>query len=236
MEKNGYSCLLGVLKITGTGIVAQNLREVLDSAKFQKLPDFKELDPNLPGDISKWFTGVFNPWFASISRNLTTGGSEAELVAPGYSEHLNQIITGLYVARAFYAKTADSEFVSALKILALYKAAICEEIAKSIVFAFETAVFQYGNELKGRTIETTIASAYTGSTPERFNWNGNVLVNHAKYDEIKIMGNPTDNQNQVGNCSGSKQYLPWVFCAAFGLIAWASAAKDTNQKQQRSNK
>lgn len=236
MEKNWYSCLLESLEISGTGIVAENLREVLNTAMFQKLPESKELDPNLSGDVNMWFTAVFNPWFTSISGGLTTGNSEAELVSPGYCEQLNKIIIGLYVARAFYAKTADSEFVTALKVLALYKAAVCEEIAKSIVFAFEKAAFQYGNELKGRTIETTIASIYTGSTPERFIWNGNVLVNHVKYQDLKIMGNPTDNQNQVGNCSGSNQYLPWVFCAAFGLIAWASAAKETNQKQQRSTK
>ena len=150
---------------------------------------------------------------------------------------INKIITALFVARSYYAKVADSEFNSSLKNVGLYKAAICEEIAKSLALAFEEALRQYGNTIEGKIMESTIASIYTGSTPEKFIWNGNVIVNHVKYENLKVMQTlKNTTPEEPVNCSGEKQYLPWVFCAAFGLIAWASAAKESKQQQRSSNK
>lgn len=206
-----YNRLLATLEISGTGIVAEKLRTVLNSRAFQNLPVIKELDPVLSSDVTVWFTSVFNPWFAQLSGTLTVGNSQEELTSISYANHINKIILALLVARSYYAKVADGEYMTSLKNEGQYKAAICEEIAKSVGYAFEQALLQFGSRLEGRSIEITVASEYKGSTPEKFSWNGNVLVNHVKYEDIKIMADTTENQNPNGNCNGSKQYLPWSF-------------------------
>ena len=175
-----YKGLIGTIEISGSGIVSRNLETILDNALFQKLPVIRDLDASLTIDVTHWFETIFNPWFASLSVPLTVENDIAGLTSSKYTTSINKIITALFVARSYYAKVADSEFNSSLKNVGLYKAAICEEIAKSLALAFEEALRQYGNTIEGKIMESTIASIYTGSTPEKFTWNGNVIVNHVK--------------------------------------------------------
>lgn len=159
-----YNRLLGTIEISGSGIVSRNLETILDNALFQKLPVVSDLDASLTLDITQWFETVFNPWFASLSASLTVENDIAQLTSPRYTTSINEVITALFIARAYYAKVADGEFTTSLKNVGLFKVAICEEIAKSLSLAFEEALKQYGNTIEGKTMESTIASIYTGST------------------------------------------------------------------------
>jgi len=226
MKSNWYSRLKCNLEITTAGIVAVSLRTIFTGNKFQNVPKTRDLDSNIPADITQWFTVVLNPWFGKLSAELGVNNTVRELTDPTYTDKINSIITALYVARTYYAKQADASYITSLKTVAIYKAALCEELAKAIGAAYEGALLQFGAEIKGKTRITTIASSYEGTGPENFKWDGDYLVNHVQYENIEVM----DNQEETKETKRTKDLLPWVFTAAFGLIAWSAAAAKSNSK------
>lgn len=223
MENNWYTRLKCDLEITTAGIVAVTLRTLFSGNQFQNLPVTRDLDSNIQRDITEWFTAIFNPWFGKLSASLVVNNTVQELTDTTYSEKINNIITALYVARTYYAKQADSSYITSLKGVALYKAALCEELAKTIGAAYEHALQQFGTKKMEKTRISTIASTYEGVGPEYYNWGGDYIVNHVQYENIEVMAEETTKEK------GTKDYLPWVITAAFGLIAWSAAAAKTSK-------
>lgn len=227
MKSNWYTRLKCELEITTAGIVAVSLRTIFSSNQFQNLPVSRDLDSNIREDITQWFTAKFNPWFGKMSASLSVNNSLRELSDPTYSDKINSIITALYVARTYYAKQADSSYITSLKAVALYKAAMCEELAKSIGAAYELALRQFGNGIEGKTRISTVASTYEGTGPENYKWDGDYLVNHVQYENIEVMAEETTEETKGKR---TRDLLPWVFTAAFGLIAWSAAAAKSSSK------
>lgn len=233
MENTWYTRLKAQLQINATGIVAENLRSTLAAGIFQSATSpfggQGALDVQVSNDVAQWFNAKFKPWFYQLTSSLTVENEVSELTSSTYANLINEAVAALFVARSYYAKKADETIYTSLKNVALYKALFCEEAAQSIAFAYEQALRQYGG-FEGKERMTTVASEHEGSTPENFNWNNNhVLVNHVKFENVTIMEGENNQQQQQQNCSGNGQYLPWVICAAFGIIAWSAAAKKSNQ-------
>jgi len=216
METNWYHHLKCKLEITAAGIVAATLHTFFSGNQFQKLPATRDLDSNIEKDVTQWFNGSFNPWFSKLSAGLTVNNTVTELTASSYLEKINSIITALFVARTYYAKQADSSYITSLKSVALYKAAMCEELAKAIGAAYQYESNKFGCEIIEKTSISTIASTYEGSGPVNYKWDGEYLVNHFQYKKTGVMEETKDKK--------TKDYLPWVISAGFFLIAWSAAA------------
>ena len=209
------------IKITSAGIVAVNIRAAIEAEMFQDLPKYSHIDVSLSSDIREWFDNVLNPWFGELSRGLTVDNNLNELINSSYTDNINRIITSLFVANSYYQVQAESNYLSSsLKNVSLYKAGLCEQLAKTIVYAYEEALKQFGSNIQGKTVKTTVAANYI-DTPEPFNWTGNVLVNNIHYEKVRVMES-NNQETQQPECK--TQYLPWVFTAAFGVIAWTAAA------------
>ncbi len=224
MKSNWYSRLKCKIEISTAGIVAISLRTIFSSNQFQNVPVTRDLDSSIEKDITNWFTVIFNPWFGKLSTGIVVNNTANELTDSSYSDKINSIITALYVARTYYAKQADSSFITSLKSVALYKAAICEEVARSLGCAYEDALLQFGAKIIGKTRISTVASTYEGTGPENYRWDGDFLVNHVQYENIEVM---SEKEEEATKEKRTKDYLPWVFTAAFGLIAWSAAAKSS---------
>ena len=187
MEK-WYKNLKSKLQINATGIVGNFLKAILANDLAMELPQAREIDSNISADFTTWFNGIFSPWFAQLSATLNSGNTLEELTAVSYTTNINNAIKALWVAKSYYSKQADAAFVTSLQTVELYKAALCEEIARSLDLAYEEALRQYGTEIEGKDTTTTIASTYKGTTPENFKWNGDVLVNHVVFENVKVTG------------------------------------------------
>lgn len=218
--------ILGKVNISGTGVVARNLQAAIDGRGITIECDDKAgsiLDTAVFDDVLVWFRMNFNPWFADLSSKLGVEQNQMELIQPGYYSRLNEIIAALNVAKAYYALKANEAFMTSIEDVANVKGIICETLSTGIIEAYELAI----GKPEGMNIlenSSTIATTYEGSIPEVFKWPDTVTIAyHKKFTRVEQGGNNTGDQAQIN--SGSKQYLPWVFTAAFGLIAWSAAAK-----------
>ncbi len=219
-----YTRLICNTDVAANGTVAVRLIAAIKTGLFPNVTGPKSLDANVSGDVSTWFHTQFKPWFLSLSVGLGSETERSQLVSKAYFWKINEIVKALYVARSFYATKADEAFMTSIKDVARYQALFCEELATALMQAYVESVKEYDLSVKVVGTETE-ASSYQGSTPEKFNWPGTVLSYHSKI--INVESEQT-NQNCQGKAHGNGQYLPWVFTAAFGLIAWAAAAKKNN--------
>ena len=219
-----YTRLMCNTEIAANGAVAIRLAEAVNTGLFPNFMDAKSLDANVAGDVSTWFHTQFKPWFLNLSTKLGSEVEENELVSEVYFSQINEVVKALYVARSYYATKADEAFMSSIRNVASYQALFCEELAAAVLQAYANSIKQYGLFVKTAGTETE-ASSYKGSTPEKFTWPGTVLSYHSKIINVETEQTTPDCQ---GSAKGNGQYLPWVFTAAFGLIAWAAAAKKTN--------
>ena len=224
-----YTRLMFNTEIASNGAVALQLKELVKTGLFSGVSDPKSLDANIAGDVSTWFHIQFKPWFMALSTLLGPESDRNQLVSPQYIFNINEITKALFVARSFYATKADEAFMTSIKDVAKYQALFCEELAAAVNQAYANSIVEYGLMPKEAATETE-ASSYEGSTPENFNWPGTVLSYHSKIKNVESTQQTTEQIGCPGN--GNSQYLPWVFTAAFGLIAWAAAAKkpDSNRK------
>ena len=224
---NWYKRLITKIEVSATGTVAAFLQTAANSGLFQKEPVSTGIDTSVSTDVAKWFNTILNPWFAELSAKLGYETELDQLTSSGYSERVNEMIIALWVARSYYAKTADESFITSLKKVALYKAAICEELALAVQTAYRNAIEQYG-ELEGAVFTQTIASAYSGTTPETFIWPGTVVVNHIIFENVELAS-----KNQESTSEGKakeKELLPWVFTGIFGVIALVAASSKPKLK------
>ncbi len=215
--------LCGV-RIYGTGAVAQLVNQLVQAGPIERQPNLNSLDASVFEDLKKWFDTSFNPWFLDLTTEIG-GENEASLVSsPEYFQKINQVTTALQVARSYYSKVADEEFMSSLKNVARMKARFCEALAEAIGQAYETVLKQTGLEPEYR-LQITEASSYEGSTPEIFKWPGTIEAYHQIIIDVETEGTTQAQQQEKQTQNKTQQYLPWVFTAAFGLIAWSAAAK-----------
>lgn len=218
-----YQKLVRCIEVAGTGNVAELLRSTVDTGLFSLAPKSNGLDASISEDVSDWFHTRFKPWFTKITLGLGAATSREDLVSGTYITHLNSAITALHVARAYYAKQADNEFVSSLEHVARYQAQFCEELAEALQVVYIKALAAHGLEpVIGSTI--TEASSYRGVMPEGFNWPGPIEAFHQIIKDVVQEGQQQQQQQEEQKVK-IPQYLPWVFTAAFGLIAWSAAAK-----------
>lgn len=217
-----YKSLITKIEVSATGTVAAFLQTAAESGLFQKVPVGTGIDTSVSVDVAQWFNTVFNPWFAELSAKLGYESELEQLTSSGYSERINEVLIALWVARSYYAKQADVALITSLKNVALYKAAICEELALAVQNSYRKSVEQYGEfQYQGEVFTQTIASAYNGTTPETFTWPGTVVVNHIIFQDVEAGEN---NQEENVKSTGQKELLPWVFTAAFGVIALIAAS------------
>lgn len=196
---NWYSSLFSRLEVFTDNATANKLKVNLLEACLSVLPGAKMLDVSVSDDVLLWFETIFSPWFSKLSVNLVN------------SEGINEVLTALNVARSYYETKVDQELLTSTKDVYRYKVRICEDLAGLIINTFRNP--------SGENIYVqTEASSYSGSTPEPFNWPGTVLSYHQILETVNIEGEKTQ------ECSGKKDFLPWVITAAFGLIAWSAAA------------
>lgn len=221
-----YQKLISCVEVAAFGAVARLLKSTVETGLFSKKPEINGLDSQVTTDVEKWFLENFRPWFAELSKKLGSATDKTVLLSPAYIIQVNQVITALHVARAYYAKLASEAYVSSIEEVNVLQAAFCEEMAKAVSYSNTRVLAQYGIEPK-QGIAMTEASSYTGTTPEGFKWPGTVVANH------KIFSHEETHINQPQPTAGQplkagkifKDHLPWVFTAAFGLIAWSAAAK-----------
>lgn len=218
-----YQKLIRCIEVAGNGAVAELLRSTVDSGLFSLAPKANALDASVATDVSDWFHTRLKPWFMKITLGLGTATSEQELVSVGYITHLNNALTAIHVARSYYAKQADDAYMSSLKSVYRFQAQFCEELAELLQGSYEKALAAY-NLVPVYRGNLTEASTYKGVTPEGFKWPGTIEAFHQIIIEVAQEGQEQQ-QNQGQQQSRIPQYLPWVFTAAFGLIAWSAAAK-----------
>ncbi|MGB7841158.1 MAG: hypothetical protein WBL21_00095 [Salinimicrobium sp.] len=221
-----YKEILEKIQINASGIVADLLQQILSSDILTTIykSNPSALDVDVDNQVKSWFEKIFNPWFSGLTVRLGIDDNLQALTSSEYTEKINRTIQELGVARAYYAQQANDAFISSIKYVALHKAALCEDLARSISESYEKALLRYGNTISGKSIEITDVHDFNGSTPEPLKWNNKeIIVNTIKYENVAV-----DQQEQPSNektTSRVPQYLPWVFTAAFGLIAWSAAAK-----------
>ena len=222
-----YQEILKKIQITASGIVADLLNEITNSGALKSTykSNPTALDVDVENTVVGWFNLLFNPWFSELSVRLGVDDNLEALTSSEYAAKISRIIQELAVARAYYAQQANDAIIGSLKYVALHKAALCEELATAISEAYEKALHRYGNSISGKTIEQTEVHEFDGSRPEPYKWQGKeIIVNTIKYENVAVdqQENPQSNETTT---SRVPQYLPWVFTAAFGLIAWSAAAK-----------
>lgn len=218
-----YTRLMCNTEIASTGAVALNLKNAVKTGLFMGFEDPKSLDASIASDVSTWFHTQLKPWFLNLSARLGNQSGRDQLISPEYIFNVNEIVKALYVARSFYATKSDAAFMTSLKDVAKYQSLFCEELAAAVLQAYANSIAEYDLTPKEAATETE-ASSYQGSTPEDFNWPGTVLSYHSKINNVESTQQESTNQNCPGSGNGN-DYLPWVITAAFGLIAWAAAAK-----------
>ncbi len=218
--------ILEKVNISGTGIVARNLQAAVDGGSIKVECDDSTgsiLDTAVFDDAAVWFRMKFNPWFADLSAKLGSEQDHITLIQPGYYNRLNEIISALNVAKAYYSLKANEAYMTSIEDVENVKGIICETLSNGIIEAYELAI----GKPEGMNIlenSSTIGTTYQGSIPEVFKWPDTITIAyHKKFTKVEQGGNNNEDQQQCN--SGSKQYLPWVFTAAFGLIAWSAAAK-----------
>ncbi|MDT0689365.1 hypothetical protein RM549_06180 [Salegentibacter sp. F188] len=221
------SCISAIvrrLEVAAIGPVADALKIVLEGdIETTYKADANILDVSASEDMEIWFNKIFSSWFSSLTARLTVADDFKVLTANDFTQELNQVIEALEVARAYYAQQANFEIISSLENVALQKAAICEIAAKAVVTAYEVALNTYGSEFTGREWVSIQANFFEGSTPEPYQWQKkNIIVNLINFNNVAVEN--SENQEQPVQ-TRVPQYLPWVFTAAFGIIAWSAASK-----------
>ena len=222
-----YQNILKKIQINSSGIVSAFLNEITNSGALKSTykSNPTALDVDVENTVVGWFNLLFNPWFSELSVRLGVDDNFRALTSSEYVAKINRTIQELAVARAYYAQQANDAMFSSLKYVALHKAAICEELAKAISEAYEKALRRYGDSITGKTIEQTEVHEFDGSRPEPYKWQGKeIIVNTIKYENVAVDQQENEQSNET-TTSRVPQYLPWVFTAAFGLIAWSAAAK-----------
>lgn len=216
-----YQKLISCIEVAGNGVVAVFLRSTVETGLFSLAPKINGLDTSVSADVSDWFHTRLKPWFSKIT--LKAGGvvGVEDLSSSEFISEVNDIITSLHVSRAYYAKVADETFITSLENVSRLKARFCEELAEAVQGSYEKALAQYGL-VPQYQMEITEASSYEGITPEFFNWPGTIEAYHQIITDVAQEGQQQEQQERKNNVP---QYLPWVFTAAFGLIAWSAAAK-----------
>lgn len=221
---NWYAALIDRIRVSASGIIADNLRNTLKSCAFRKFEEGQGIDVSVSQEVQKWFNATFEEWFSILSTKL--GFLEGGISLFNYSETINGIIQELSVARAYYSKQADVAMTTSLKNVALTKVMLIDEVVTSLVFSYEQALGAAGID-PVKTIEMTDAVNFEGSAPEVYRWKQNkVIVNHVKFEDME-----TSTGEQSQQCAERKRdHLPWVIAAAFGLIAWSSAVTKPKEK------
>jgi len=220
MKMTWYNNLLSKLQISGNGLVSNFLTETVMNGLIKGKVQGNSLDSAVSDDVSLWFTEKFNPWFAELSTPLGSATDKSELVSVEYYQGINDVVSALNVCRSYYDVQGDQEIITSLVTVAYLQALICEEISKEIITAYERSI-GVTNDFSGKVDTYTNASDYLGTTPEVFVWPENTVISyHQKFQNMK------DNEVVLNQekTQGTRQYLPWVFTAAFGLIAWSAAA------------
>ncbi|NJW53542.1 hypothetical protein [Salinimicrobium oceani] len=217
-----YQRLISRIEVAGNGMVAEFLRSTVETGLFSKAPNINALDASIPGDVSEWFASSFKPWFMKVTLNLGVLANQEILTSQAFINTVNQVVESLNVARSYYAKEADFSMITSLENAARLKAQMCEEAASAVFTAYEKALAQFGL-VPQYGMAITESSSFDGSTPEVFKWKKITEAYHKKIIDVNKEG--TENQEQQQKTSHIPQYLPWVFTAAFGLIAWSAAAK-----------
>jgi hypothetical protein len=206
--------------VSGNGAISGSVVAAVMNGLIKGETQGNSLDSDVYEDINRWFNNSFNPWFASATNVFGLETKESDLLHPDYYAGINEIITALNVSRSNYELQGGQEIISSLETVAFMKALICEELSNAIISSYEKAI-GVTPDFYGKSDTSTIASEYTGTTPERFIWPENVVISyHKKFINMNKNEVETDNRPKK-----PKQYLPWVFTAGFGLIAWAAAAK-----------
>lgn len=224
-----YQKLISCIEIAAFGAVAGVLKSAVATGLFSKQPEINGLDSQVVVDVERWFLKKMNPWFKTLTQQLGSVTDKNVLVSPAYIDQINQVITALHVARAYYAKLASEAYVTSIEEVNMLQAAFCEELATAVAASYTGVVSQYGTEPK-EGISITEASAYTGSMPDGFQWPGTVIVNHKiftpkEHEEVSINQPQSTAEQRVKTEKSKRDYLPWVFTAFFGLIAWSASAK-----------
>ena len=216
--------ILSNLQLPATGTIVNYVKSVISGGLIDRLPSINDLDSSLFEDVRNWIEEEFLPYIQDLSLLLGDTADKATIISPEYAERVNEVIASLHVSRAYYISKADETLVTSLENVSRLKAKICEKIANAVATAYDQLLSAAGVEAKSTT--TTAASAFQGKTPESFSWTGTVLAVHPQFSVKTVVQAPKE-QSGANPLQGKpvKDYLPWVFTAFFGLIAWTSAAK-----------
>ena len=222
-----FKHILSGLSVNATGVVADHLEAYIQEPKLQTQYEVVSscLDVSAARDLQEWADKTFANWFHELTQLLEVENSLEALTNPNYTDFINRIITALEVSRAYYAQQASEDsFLNSLRTVALRKAIVCEALSAYVIQSYSDALKEYGNEIKGHTINSVEAHLYEGTQPENFKWKKkNVFVNHIIFENVSV-----DQETEKAKNTG-RDYLPWVFTAAFGLIAWSAAARKNRQ-------
>ncbi|MFV8280552.1 hypothetical protein ACNKXS_03355 [Christiangramia marina] len=224
-----YNNLISKLQFSATGKVAENIKTALESGAFRTIEDSTGTDINVPNEISSWFHSKLKVWVLQLLSLIQEASNYAD---PSYAAIINTVIQALEVARAYYAKQADTSFNTSLRNVALGKVKILEEIISSVIFGYEQTL-KDANLLPVKTIQMTNAGKFEGSSIEDYKWNQldrkKVIVNHVIFREMEDQ----TQGNNMKDCEKCKtDYTPWAFAGFCALLAW-SASVTKNSKNSK---
>jgi hypothetical protein len=215
-----YNQLLRNLQVSGNGAISGSVVAAVMNGLIKGETQGNSLDSDVYEDVNRWFNNSFNPWFAQVSQVFGLETQKEDLLYPDYYAGINELISALNVSRSYYELQGSQEIITSLETVAYMKALICEELSNVIISSYEKAI-GVTPDFYGKSDSYTIATEYTGTTPERFVWPENTVISyHKQFLNMNKNEKVTDNIPRT-----PKQYLPWVFTVGFGLIAWAAAAK-----------